>query len=121
MKSISVACAIAFKKDKVLLCRRGPGENLAGFWEFPGGKLEPGEEPETAIERELSEELGLASRAGKIFSESIHHYDDFSIRLIALYVDVFEDPHVLNAHDKYAWVHPRCQFQNVLIHDSKII
>jgi 8-oxo-dGTP diphosphatase len=55
----TVAAAIIQKEDCILLARRSPGEKLAGFWEFPGGKVENGESPEECLARELREELGI--------------------------------------------------------------
>jgi 8-oxo-dGTP diphosphatase len=57
---IVVAAALADDAGRVLLQRRAPGRAMAGLWEFPGGKVEPGETPETALARELDEELGIA-------------------------------------------------------------
>ncbi len=54
-----VAAALADAEGKVLLQQRAPGRAMAGRWEFPGGKVEPGERPETALVRELHEELGI--------------------------------------------------------------
>jgi 8-oxo-dGTP diphosphatase len=57
---IVVAAALVDPEGRVLLQQRSPGRAMAGLWEFPGGKLEPGELPETALVRELEEELGIA-------------------------------------------------------------
>lgn len=54
-----VAAALTDAAGRVLLQERPPGESLAGLWEFPGGKIEPGETPEAALVRELHEELGI--------------------------------------------------------------
>ncbi|MFC5508970.1 MULTISPECIES: 8-oxo-dGTP diphosphatase MutT [Hyphomicrobiales] len=54
-----VACALIDSDNRVLVAQRPEGKALAGMWEFPGGKLEPGERPEPALIRELSEELGI--------------------------------------------------------------
>lgn len=54
-----VAAALIFDGPNVLIARRAPGQNLAGFWEFPGGKLERGETLKSCLSRELDEELGL--------------------------------------------------------------
>lgn len=56
---IVVAAALVGADRKVLLQQRAPGRSMAGLWEFPGGKVEPGEAPETALARELHEELGI--------------------------------------------------------------
>ena len=55
-----VAVALVDADDRVLIAQRPPGKALAGLWEFPGGKLDPGERPEAALIRELDEELGIA-------------------------------------------------------------
>ncbi|MFA6964460.1 8-oxo-dGTP diphosphatase MutT [Bosea sp. (in: a-proteobacteria)] len=54
-----VACALIDSDNRVLVAQRPEGKSLAGLWEFPGGKLEPGERPEPALIRELAEELGI--------------------------------------------------------------
>ena len=56
---IVVAAALVGSDRKVLLQQRAPGRSMAGLWEFPGGKVEPGETPEAALARELHEELGI--------------------------------------------------------------
>lgn len=66
-----VAAAIIYRDGNILITRRAPGEKLAGMWEFPGGKFEPGETPQSCIIRELREELGVESDAGEILI-SIH-------------------------------------------------
>ena len=55
-----VACALIDADGRILIAQRPEGKNLAGLWEFPGGKLEPGERPEASLIRELSEELGIS-------------------------------------------------------------
>ena len=55
-----VAAAIVDGDDRILVTQRAPGTSLAGLWEFPGGKIEPGETPEAALVRELAEELAIA-------------------------------------------------------------
>ena len=57
-----VACALVDADRRVLIAQRPPGKQLAGLWEFPGGKLEPGETPEEALIRELEEELGVSTK-----------------------------------------------------------
>ena len=56
-----VAAALIDAEGRVLLQRRAPGRQMAGLWEFPGGKVEPGERPEAALVRELEEELGIGT------------------------------------------------------------
>ncbi|ODP37891.1 (deoxy)nucleoside triphosphate pyrophosphohydrolase [Sphingomonas turrisvirgatae] len=59
---IVVAAALIDAEGRVLVQRRPPGKPMAGLWEFPGGKLDPGETPEAALCRELGEELGITVR-----------------------------------------------------------
>lgn len=59
-----VAAAIAIRESKILVSRRAPGQSLEGLWEFPGGKVEAGEDVQTCIVRELDEELGVRAVGG---------------------------------------------------------
>lgn len=82
-----VACALIDKDNRILLAQRPEGKNLAGLWEFPGGKVEQGEEPEVAIIRELYEELGITTKVDCLapLSFASHTYDDFHL-LMPLYI-----------------------------------
>ncbi|SEA31640.1 (deoxy)nucleoside triphosphate pyrophosphohydrolase [Rubrimonas cliftonensis] len=81
------ACALVDPDGRVLLAQRPEGKALAGLWEFPGGKLEPGETPEACLIRELAEELGVDTWASCLapLSFASHGYDDFHL-LMPLYV-----------------------------------
>ena len=59
--TLVVACALLDADKRVLIAQRPEGKALAGLWEFPGGKVEPGERPEQTLIRELHEEIGIAS------------------------------------------------------------
>ena len=82
-----VACALVDVDGRVLLSRRPPGKPLAGLWEFPGGKVDPGERPEDALIRELAEELDITVVDACLapFTFASHAYDDFHL-LMPLYV-----------------------------------
>ncbi len=71
-----VVAAIIERDGKVLAHRRPEGGWGAGQWEFPGGKLEPGEDPREAIRRECEEELGAGVKPGDVFEVLSHRYDD---------------------------------------------
>ncbi len=75
------ACALIDSDGRVLLTRRPEGKAMAGLWEFPGGKLEPGESPEEAVIRELQEELGIdvASNCLAAFAFASHQYEKFNL------------------------------------------
>lgn len=79
---IPVVTALMKRGDEVLLGLRPEGHNLAGYWEFPGGKMELGEEPEQALRRELKEELGIDAEIGSICLTSTHNYGDTTILLL---------------------------------------
>ncbi len=81
------AVALIDADGRVLLARRPPGKHLAGLWEFPGGKVQPGETPEAALIRELREELGIDTEASCLapFTFASHAYPEFHL-LMPLYV-----------------------------------
>ena len=82
-----VAAALIDADNRVLIAQRPEGKTLAGLWEFPGGKLDPGERPEEALIRELREELAIAVEAACLapLTFASHAYDDFHL-LMPLYI-----------------------------------
>ncbi|MGX7875087.1 8-oxo-dGTP diphosphatase MutT [Mesorhizobium sp. ORM6] len=81
------ACALVDADGRVLLAQRPEGKQLAGLWEFPGGKVEPGETPEQCIVRELHEEIGIETEIPCLapLTFASHSYDDFHL-LMPLFV-----------------------------------
>jgi 8-oxo-dGTP diphosphatase len=82
-----VAVALVDADGRVLIAQRPPGKAMAGLWEFPGGKLEPGERPEDSLIRELAEELDIEVKAACLspLTFASHAYQDFHL-LMPLYV-----------------------------------
>ncbi|HET6384312.1 MAG TPA: (deoxy)nucleoside triphosphate pyrophosphohydrolase [Armatimonadota bacterium] len=78
---VEVAVAIIIQDGLVLLTRRSPGAHLAGLWEFPGGKIAPGESPEEAVRREVHEETGLVVTPGRLLDSFTHRYPERTVRL----------------------------------------
>ena len=78
---VTVVAAIIRRNNKILITRRFANVHLAGFWEFPGGKVERDESLETALVREISEELGLTIQVDNEFFTIQHDYPDRSVRL----------------------------------------
>ena len=104
--TLVVACALIDADKRVLIAQRPEGKALAGLWEFPGGKVERGERPETTLIRELHEEIGItvseACLAPLTFAS--HTYDDFHL-LMPLYIcRRWEGSVIAREGQKLAWV-----------------
>lgn len=82
-----VACALVDSDGRILIAERPEGKKMAGLWEFPGGKVEPGETPEETLVRELREELGIETRSACLapLTFASHAYGDWHL-LMPLYV-----------------------------------
>ena len=102
------ACALVDADGRVLLAQRPAGKPMAGLWEFPGGKVEPGETPEQTLIRELSEELGIETQAACLapLTFASHDYPDFHL-LMPLYVcRRWEGTVTAREGQRLAWVRP---------------
>ncbi|QTN19764.1 (deoxy)nucleoside triphosphate pyrophosphohydrolase [Brevundimonas sp. AJA228-03] len=103
-----VAAALVDIDGRVLIARRPEGKALAGLWEFPGGKVEPGERPEAALIRELNEELGIdvqeACLAPFVFAS--HAYDSFHLIMPLYLCRRWSGLVVAREHAALAWVRP---------------
>ena len=79
---IDVVCAVIVREDGLfLVAQRPPDKRMGGLWEFPGGKVEPGEDPAAALRREIREEFGTDIEVGRRLAAVDHDYGDFRIRL----------------------------------------
>lgn len=101
---IIVTAAILLQSDKILITRRAKGRHLAGYWEFPGGKLEYGETEEECLVREIKEELDICIKVNAFFMENTHSYSNNSIRLKAYLCNYISGAIVLKDHDKMLWI-----------------
>jgi len=90
--------------DRVLACRRAPGRDAAGLWEFPGGKVEPGETDEQAAVREIREELDLEIKVGDSLGPGVDISPDYRLH-VYLATAVAGDP-VLREHSELRWFGP---------------
>ncbi|MEM6903441.1 MAG: 8-oxo-dGTP diphosphatase MutT [Pseudomonadota bacterium] len=104
-----VSAAVLVDSDnRVLLARRPQGKHLGGLWEFPGGKLNPGETPEEAVIRELQEELGVHTQAKCLYPLSFasHPYEDFHLMMPLFICRKWGGPAVAKEGQELAWVTP---------------
>jgi len=101
-----VTAAIIQNEGKYFIARRGPTEKLAGYWEFPGGKVEDGESLSDCLQRELKEELGISSKIGDILITSDYVYEHGHIQLVAMVAEIVGGNLNLTVHDLYDWLSP---------------
>jgi 8-oxo-dGTP diphosphatase len=104
--ALIVTAAVVERDGKVLVARRRKGLIAEGLWEFPGGKLEEGEDPRRGLERELEEELGVRARAGEHlctvpFSGSLKSFE-----LVVFRTDLLSDEFRMTDHDEVRWLAP---------------
>ena len=103
-----VAVALIDVDGRVLIAQRPEGKSMAGLWEFPGGKVDPGETPEAALIRELREELAIDTELSCLapFTFASHTYDDFHL-LMPLYVcRTYQGIPQAREHQALRWVAP---------------
>lgn len=92
MRTDIVAAGILVEGGQVLVSRRKRGSHLAGAWEFPGGKVEIGEDPRAALRRELAEELGIQTTVGEIVDVTFHRYEEADKAVLLLFFEASRDP-----------------------------
>lgn len=105
MKNILVVAALIKKNNDVLIARRSTGdENVLGKWEFPGGKVEPNETEEHAIEREIKEEFELDIKANKYITNNVCEYPTKTVDLRLYECEYISGEFKLHDHSEYKWV-----------------
>ncbi len=104
-----VAVALIDADRRVLIAQRPPGKNMAGLWEFPGGKVEPGESPEAALIRELEEELGISTKTACLapLSFTSHSYDNFHLLMPLYACRKWQGVPEPREHTALKWVRPQ--------------
>ncbi len=103
MKTIEVVAAIIIRDGKVFSTQRGYGD-WKGWWEFPGGKMEPGEGPEEALVREIREELDAEISVGRLLDTVEWDYPSFHLTMHCYICSLFSDSMHLNEHEASAWL-----------------
>lgn len=109
MKTVLVVAAALVDSDgRVLIARRPEGKQLAGQWEFPGGKVEEGETPEAALVRELEEELGIVVKTACLapFVFASHTYETFHLLMPLYLIRRWEGEPEAREHSALKWVRP---------------
>ncbi|WP_312128252.1 8-oxo-dGTP diphosphatase MutT [Brevundimonas sp.] len=103
-----VAVALIDPDGRILIAKRPEGKQLAGLWEFPGGKVEPGERPEQALIRELKEELGIDVKEACLapFVFTSHAYEKFHLLMPLYLCRRWSGTVVAKEHSALAWVKP---------------
>ena len=103
MKRIEVVAAIIRKGDKIFATQRGYGE-WKDWWEFPGGKIEPGEEPEDALKREIREELATEIKVEDLLTKVEYDYPHFHLIMHCYHCSLMTDSLHLNEHEAARWL-----------------
>lgn len=103
-KRINVVGAVLVDGTRILAAQRGPEMSLAGMWEFPGGKIESGETPKQALQRELQEELNCSASIGEKVATTEYEYD-FGIVILTTYYATLDQGEIhLTEHAEVRWV-----------------
>lgn len=105
-KQINVVGAVIRRDGKILCAQRGLGGSLPGMWEFPGGKIETGETPREALQREIVEELQCQVSVGELVTTTSHDYDFGLVILTTFYCELVEGTPILSEHEAVSWLLP---------------
>jgi len=101
--AVEVVAAVVERAGRYLITRRLEGTHLAGLWEFPGGKILPGEKPEDALKRELKEELGVEATVSELIQTVDWTYPEKSVRLLFFRCALAGEPRPLEGQEM-RWV-----------------
>jgi 8-oxo-dGTP diphosphatase len=104
-RKLVVAALVRDDAGRILLTQRRADQPMGLLWEFPGGKVEPGEPPVEALARELAEELGCAATVGAIFEVVFHRYADFDLYMLVYACTLGNAPRAVEVA-QLAWVPP---------------
>ncbi|MET3320341.1 UNVERIFIED_ORG: 8-oxo-dGTP diphosphatase [Peribacillus simplex] len=100
-----VAAIIENEKDEILCALRSPEMSIPNMWEFPGGKVEKGEDIFTALKREINEELQCkVETEASTFNDNTHEYETFIINLLSIKCKIIEGTPTANEHSKLIWL-----------------
>ena len=103
-KNIHVVGAVIIDGDKILCAQRGMEKSLPGLWEFPGGKIEETETPQSALQREIQEEMHCLVEIGEQVEHTVYEYDFGIVHLTTFYCQLVEGTPVLTEHIEIQWL-----------------
>ncbi len=101
-----VVAAVIEEGGKLLIAKRKSDNPTESRWEFPGGKIEPGETPQECLRREIEEELSIHINIGQFIMTNVYSFYDFTIELSAYFAKWVSGLIRLNDHEEIAWVSP---------------
>ena len=105
-RMLDVVAGIIWRDGQYLAVERPEGAKMAGWWEFPGGKIEDGEFRDDALVRELQEELGVTPQDFEFWRELVHEYDEFTVRLYFFHIHKYSGQLVSLENQRMCWVDP---------------
>ncbi|MCU1577964.1 MAG: (deoxy)nucleoside triphosphate pyrophosphohydrolase [Rhodoglobus sp.] len=105
-KHLDVVGAVIVRGGTVLCAQRGPAGALPGMWEFPGGKIEPGEAPREALGREIDEELHCRVEVGETITATTYEYEFGIVTLTTFYCELVEGEPEVSEHQAVLWLQP---------------
>jgi 8-oxo-dGTP diphosphatase len=117
---VDVVCGVIENSEgRFLACLRPAGKHLGGLWEFPGGKVDPGESPESALVRELREELAVDVEVGLPLAAVIWSYEEKTIRLLPFRCTIVSGELRAIEHEELCWCLPE-EFNNLPWADADV-
>ncbi|GAB1786457.1 (deoxy)nucleoside triphosphate pyrophosphohydrolase [Priestia megaterium] len=99
-----VTAAIIKDKNRLLIAKRHSKDPLGGKWEFPGGKIEPGETPQDCLVREIKEELGVEVKIGPFYDDNVYNSQDHCIHLLFYWAEIIKGEVIPVVHDDLKWI-----------------
>ncbi|KRD81753.1 NUDIX hydrolase [Bacillus sp. Root147] len=98
-----VMAAIIKDENRLLIAKRHSKDPLGGKWEFPGGKIEPGETPQECLVREIKEELGVEVKIGPFYDDNVYSSQDHDIHLLFYWAGIINGEVIPVVHDDLKW------------------
>ena len=98
-EAVEVVAAVIERDGRYLITRRLQDTHLAGLWEFPGGKIWPGEQPEVALKRELYEELGVTAEVGELLESVDWSYPEKTVHILFFRCAILDEPRPLQGQE----------------------